>query len=208
MRNRRGTRTLCGLLLAVLVAACGGSAAVTPPPTAVPTPTPTPNPHLAEPVTVRVLMAKLAKAKLGIVANNAGVGPDGEPRAIVNATYDGWPLEIREYSSSAALLADGFAAGAPQAGDRTYVLAGLNILVAWGPDIASLDGARPDAAHRASAIALADALDPLLGPLAQATIDPVPIGGVMPTASPSPTPEPTATPKPAKTPKPKKTPKP
>lgn len=170
---RASVTVLCTLLL---VAACSG-AAPTARPSSTPRPTPTPDPHLVEPASVDVVLAKLAAAGIVVRANNASRAPRGEPLKTVNATYASWPLSLSEFSSAAALRALVAAAGNP--GGITLrapvVLAGLNVLIEYGP--APNPGApTPDAAFEEAARALADALDPLLGPLEDPRVAP-PIAG-------------------------------
>lgn len=149
----------------VLVAACGGAV---PSATIAPTHriTPTPDPHLAEPASVDQVIVKLAAMGMTVITNNASRGRDGEPVKIVNATFAGWPLSIAEYSSTARRRElhplDGGTV------ERTrMLLAGLNILVAYGPPDRP-DAPSPDPGFMNSARALAEALEPLLGPLERA----------------------------------------
>lgn len=163
--------------VALLVAGCAG-AAPSATPAATPRPTPTPDPHLTEPASVDTVLQLLARAGVRIQPNNASTGPDGEPVKRVNATYAGWPLQVTQFSSSAALRK---AAGldeepGPRNEDAAYVLVGLNILVEYGPPIRSLKDPRPEEPFRQAAAELASALDPLLGPLEQRSLDPLPIG--------------------------------
>ena len=181
------------LAAALLVGACGSPApSTTPAPTAAPTPTP--NPHLTDPASVDVVIRKLAGAGIRIQPNNASSGRNGEPVKAINFTYDGWPLVISQFSSSAALRANaGFdPAKEPRHGDATYIVAGLNILIEYGPGIRTTQDPPPDPRFRSAAMRLVDVLDPLLGPLQQASLDPLPL----PSPSPSPTvaPSPTAAP--------------
>lgn len=181
------------LAAALLVGACGSPApSTTPAPTAAPTPTP--NPHLTDPASVDVVIRKLAGAGIRIQPNNASSGRNGEPVKAINFTYDGWPLVISQFSSSAALRANaGFdPAKEPRHGDATYIVAGLNILIEYGPGIRTTQDPPPDPQFRSAAMRLVDVLDPLLGPLQQASLDPLPL----PSPSPSPTvaPSPTAAP--------------
>ncbi len=182
-----GRGALLALVLGLAVAGCSGSAAATP--TAAPStaPTPTPVAHLSEPASLTVVFAKLGEAGLAIVANNADSGgTSGEPRRRINATFAGWPLILSEYSSARALAASGFKAGTPPGqGDAPYRLAGLNILVEFGPHTTNLGAPSPDPRFREAAARLLAALDPLLGPMGQSSVDPLP-AAVSPGASPSP----------------------
>jgi len=172
--------------VALLVAACG-TAATTPSPTPPPTPTPTPDPHLTEPASVADVFQALNAAGLRITANNADSGgSSGGLLRRVNATYDSWPLILSEYASSAGLAASsGFVGGtAPTRDDAPFSFAGLNILVEYGPHTKN-DNEAPPARFSEAAQRLADALDPLLGPLAQSSVVPVVLPGVTPDAVPS-----------------------
>ena len=203
------------LAVALLLGACGSATpSMTPAPTAAPTPTP--DPHLREPVSVDVVIRKLAGAGIRMQPNNASAGRNGEPVKAINFTYDGWPLVISQFSSSAALRANAAfdPSKQPRHGDATYKVAGLNILIEYGPGIRSAQDPPPDPRFRSAAMRLVDVLDPLLGPLQQASLNPLPL----PSPSPSPTlaPSPSASPKasaaptkkPSAKPSPKATPKP
>jgi hypothetical protein len=169
-----------------VLAACG-SATGAPSPTPTPTATPTPDPHLPDPTSVQVVYQALLAAGLKIQPSTASSGgASGEPRKSVNATYDGWPLVMREFSSSAALAAvDPTRSSKPGKQDPPFTLAGLNLVFEYGPAGAS---APIPERQRASAQRLADVLDPLIGPLRQRSVVPL----VLPDAQP--TPEPSAAP--------------
>jgi hypothetical protein len=216
--QERGTaRAALIVVCAILVAACGG-AQPSPPPVAVATPVVTPDPHLHEPATADQVFRALSAAGLLIVANNAVSGVSGaEPVKRINATYLGWPLNVAQYSSSAALSKvttlwkDG---EPPRGGEVPIAIVGLNILVTWGPTTGGTPKV-PDARK-------VDALDPLLqilggllSPLRARAIIPLAIAGASatPSASPSVKPTPskpakTASPKPEKKASPKPSPKP
>ncbi|HET7725849.1 MAG TPA: hypothetical protein VFK54_00855 [Candidatus Limnocylindrales bacterium] len=182
VRHRASVTVLSAL---VLVAGCGGAA---PSATTAPTPrvTPTPDPHLAEPASVDQVIASLAAMGMTVITNNASRGRDGEPVKIVNATFAGWPLSIAEYSSTAKRRELHPLDGSTVEGTR-MLLAGLNILVLYGPPDRP-DAPSPDPGFMDSALALAQALEPLLGPLEHA-------GLLAPAASPaSPDPSPSAAP--------------
>ena len=103
----------------------------------------------------------------------------------------------------ASLLADikWQSGSVPGQGEAPVSIAGLNILIQWGP-MTGASPRKPDERQLAIATKLALALEPLLSPLAVRTI--VPIPGV----TPEPTAAPTAKPTPKPTAKPKVTPKP
>ena len=146
-------------------------------------------------------------AGLRIDPNNASTGgPGHEPVKRINATYEGWPLAISQYSTPASLLADiKWENGSqPGQGEAPINLVGLNILVEWGPTTGAAPR-KPDERQLAAAEKLALAFASLTSPLSLRTIVPIP--------SVTPTPEPTAaaTPKPSPKPSakpPKATPKP
>ncbi len=199
-----------GLVITWLAVACGG--APSPPPSAaptpVPTPSPTPNPHLSEPVTADQVYRALLKAGLEISPNTAVTGGEGkDPVKRIEASYQGWPLSIGQYMSSATLAtAEPWKDGAkPTDGMRPMSFKGLNILVEYGPTPIG-PPKQPDAARLEAGSKLRFALDALLSPLVVRTV--VPVAGPTPAPTPIATPAPTpkATPKPTK--KPTKTPKP
>jgi hypothetical protein len=150
--------------------------------------------------------------------NNASAGRNGEPVKAINFTYDGWPLVISQFSSSAALRksTEFDPSKQPRHGDATYKVAGLNILIEYGPGIRTAQDPPPDPRFRSAAMRLVDVLDPLLGPLQQASLNPLPLPSPSPspTLAPSPTPSAKASAAPTKKPsakptaKPKATPKP
>ena len=201
MTDRVRGRIAPALLAALLVAACGGAQPSTAPVVDATTgPVATPDPHLAEPATADDVLRKLALAGLRITPNNASVGPSGEPIKSINASFEGWPLQISQYSSGVALRkVEKFdPAKGPRGGDSTYMLVGLNILVEYGPAIHTKKDPPPDARFRSSALKLVEVLDPLLGPLEQVSIDPLPLPGAPATTAPSPSAaaSPEASPKP------------
>lgn len=171
------------VLVGVLLAACGSSPSPSPTPTPVPSPTPTPDPHLTEPASAEAIFRALAAAGLRIVPNNAVTGGAGEePRLRINATYVNWPLVIHEYSTSAALRdrARFRPGGRPTIGEAPFNLAGLNILVEFGPHAKNRNEPPPDPRFREAAVALIEVLDPLIGPLAQMSIEPLPVPTLTP----------------------------
>lgn len=173
------------VLLAGTLAACGAPPSPSPTPTPAPSPTPTPDPHLTEPASAEAIFRALDAAGLRIVPNNAVTGGAGEePRLRINATYLNWPLVIHEYSTSAALRDRArFRPGRrPTIGEAPFNLAGLNILVEFGPHAKNRNEPPPDPRFREAAVALIAVLDPLIGPLAQMSIEPLPV----PTPAPSP----------------------
>lgn len=189
MRPER--RHSVGLVLGIaVVVACGGNPTPSPSPQPSPSPTPTPIAHLTEPASINALFTKIDSAGLNVKANNADGSPTGEPRKRINATYAGWPLIMSEYSSRAALRTAGRfdPSKTPAADDPPYAFAGLNVLVEYGPRTPQREGV-PEQRYHSAAIALILVLDPLIGPLEQRSIDPLPLrggGGATPAPTPSP----------------------
>jgi hypothetical protein len=173
--GRPGALVLTGLL-AVSVAACGPAVAPSVEPTARPTPVITPDPHLTEPVTADEIFVAIGPIDLPFVANNASPGREGDPMVKrINADLGNWPLIITEFRSSAALrAATGWDASRPPVqGDPPFAFVGLNILVEFGPSTGvRLDA--PDPARQEQAKLLVAILDPLLWPLEQRSVVPVP----------------------------------
>ncbi len=191
-------------LFGVILAACGSAPAASAPPTPAPTPVVTPDPHLREPVTADQIFRVLVAAKLRIVPNNATAGGNPDVVKQINADLGGWPLRIVEYRSSAALAKFlGAKAGpAPGRNDAPYAFAALNVLVQYGPITARVP-ALPDDVRQQAAASILAALDPLLWPVVQRSVEQIPGRTAEPSATPVP---PSASPKPAKTPKPSKKP--
>lgn len=183
------------LVAAALVAACA-EAPPTPSPTVAPTPTPTPNPHLAAPATADEVFLALGAGGLRLTANNAASGAaDGPLVKRINATYLGWPLSLSEYRSTDALTeATAWEDGVPPGvGDPPVAIAGLNILVEWGP-ASNAEPKHPVGAQVNGLRDLAGRLDLLLSPLRARSVVAVP-GLTASTdsaasASPEPTPKP------------------
>src|SRR5262245_11102843 len=183
----RGRTLVVAIVIGVMAIGCGGGPASAPPsPTPVPTPAPTPVAHLLAPVKADDLYLALRRAGLRIDPNNASTGgPGHEPVKRINATYEGWPLAISQFSTPASLLADVTwqNGSVPGQGEAPVSIIGLNILIQWGP-MTGASPRKPDERQLETAVKLALALEPLVSPLSLRTI--VPIPGV--------TPEPTATP--------------
>jgi hypothetical protein len=162
-----------------LLGACGSAPPSTVPATPRPTPVITPDPHLGDPATANDVFLGLARAGLRMTANNADAG--GEDSALVkriNATYLGWPLAVSEYRTSAALarVTDWAEEGKPGQGDPPVAIAGLNILVEWGPTTGEAPP-EPDGARRDGLRELASQLDRLLSPLRARAVIAVPGAG-------------------------------
>ena len=176
--------------------------------TPVPTPAATPIAHLTAPVKSDAVFRAMVASGLRIATNNASTGgPGKEPIKRINATYEGWPLAISEYSTPGTLLsAVNWKSGSiPGQGEAPIAIIGENILIEWGPTTGA-SPRRPDGRQMAAAESLATALNALVSPLSLRTI--VPIPGVTPDPTPAPTAKATPKPTPKPTGKPKATPKP
>jgi hypothetical protein len=172
--SNRGLRAAAITIVAALAAACGGSAPPTPPPAPPATPVITPDPHLRAPVSVDALFRLVSAAGIRITPNTASNGTDGEPIKRITATYNDWPLVLTEFSSADALRKVGRfdPKTRPQPGEAPYILAGLNILVEFGPQSTNDPKPTPaDPPRRAALEALVAVLDPLLGPLSERSVD-------------------------------------
>ena len=183
-------------LFALLVAGCGQTAAPSASPTAIPTPVITPDPHLTEPVTADQVFRVLSSAKLGMRANNATLG-GGVPDVVkvINADIGGWPLRITEYRTSTALRkAVGWKGPTPARNEAPYAIAGLNVLVAFGPISRTAPPKPPEAARQEVAVAIVAALDPLLWPLAQHSVVVIPARSADPAARGAPSAKPSSAP--------------
>ncbi len=183
--HMRGARSAAALVVAALLfAACGGA----PPsaaPTAAPTPLITPNPHLPSPATAKQVFSGLGKAGLKITANTATLGVEGSDVVTrIYATYLGWPFDVVEYRSTSALskVTEWPAGEAPGNGEPPIALAGMNILVTWGPTVSGAKPGKPDSRQSDGLRALVSALDPLLSPLRARANVPVAIAGQVATA--------------------------
>jgi hypothetical protein len=184
-------------LFALIVVGCGQTAAPSASPTPIPTPVVTPDPHLNEPVTADQIFRVLGSAKLGMKANNATLG-GGNPAIVkvINADIGNWPVKITEYRSSSALTkALGWKDGtAPVRNQAPFAVAGLNVLIEFGPMGTAAAPEAPDAERQQLAATIVAVLDPLLWPLAQHSVVVAPSR----TAEPAPSAAPSA--KPAKAP--------
>jgi len=190
-RAGRGSRAAVGclaLLAVTLLAACSPAAAQSAPPTPTATPSPTPDPHLSEPVTADQIFRALALAKTGIVANNANSG-NGNKNIVkqINADIGSWPLRITEYTSSATRAKSiAWKGSAPVRNQAPYAVAGLNVVVEFGPINKAGAPVAADPARAKHAEAIVAALDPLLWPLAQHSVVMIPARSAVPAASAAP----------------------
>ena len=185
---------------ALLVAACASPPPPSASPTVRPTPIITPDPHLADPTTADAVYLALGAAGLRMTANNAASGADDSPLVKrINATFLGWPLAVSQYRTTAALeqRTDWAPDARPSQGEVPVAIAGLNVLIEWGPTT----GAEPRAPSGKQVQGLRDlatALDVLLSPLRVRSV--VAIPGIRSTASADPSGE--ASPAPEATPAP------
>jgi hypothetical protein len=184
------------IALSSTAAACGSSAPPSvAPPTVAPTPVITPDPHLTEPATADQIFNAIRVGKLPLSVNNASAGAPGAPIIKqINAQIANWPLIITEYRS-AQVLRDALKwdpTAGPKQGDPPYSWVAMNILIAFGPVTGK--PTTPDADRQAQAQALIALVDPLVWPIEQKSMAPVPTK----TAPPAPTaPPPAASPAPA-----------
>jgi hypothetical protein len=174
--------------MSVIAAACGSSAPPSvAPPTSAPTPVITPDPHLTEPATADQIFNAIRVGKLPLSVNNATAGgPDSPVVKQINAQVANWPLIITQYRSATALR-DALKwdpAGGPQQGDPPYAWAGMNVLIAFGP-VTGVPAA-PDASRQEQAKALVSLIDPLLWPMEQRSIAPIPTKLAILPATPAP----------------------
>jgi hypothetical protein len=142
----------------------------------------------------------MGSAGLKIIPNTASEGTKGEPVKRITATYADWPLVLTEFSTATALQTVGKFDPARKLsrGEAPYILVGQNIMVEFGPrDTNDPTPVPAEPAQMKALMALVAALDPLLGPLTQRSIQPVALPTPIPTPSPVPTPTPVPTPNPA-----------
>jgi hypothetical protein len=185
----RGTLAFASLVvLSVSLAACGSTPpASVAPPTALPTPVITPDPHLSEPVTADQIFTAIRVAKLPLSVNNATTGLPGAPIVKqINAQVSNWPLVITQYRSSTVLrdaLKWNPSAG-PKQGDPPYAWVAMNILISFGPVTGK--PTTPDAERQEQAQTLVGLVDPLLWPIEQRAMTPVPTKTAPPAETPAP----------------------
>jgi hypothetical protein len=166
-------------LALVVASACGGATA-TPEPAGSSGPVITPDPHLSEPVSIDALYRMLGSAGIRITPNTASKGPHGEPVKRIVGTYRDWPIVLSQYSSHAKLTAEAnFDVKVPPGrGEAPYIIGGLNILIEFGPRITNdASPAPPPDDKQKAMMALVNFLDPLVGPLSQRSVVPLPISG-------------------------------
>jgi hypothetical protein len=120
----------------------------------------------------------LGAAGIHIVPLTASIGTTGEPIKRITATYTDWPLVLSQYSTADALrrIARFDPRTPPVRGEPPYNIAGMNILIEFGPrDTNAPKPVAADATRQAALVALVNALDPLIGPLSQRSVVPVPL---------------------------------
>ena len=185
-RSNRGLRAAVALAAIVLVAGCGGGNSTPQPSAASGAPSSTPDPHLAAPAKVDDVFRLMGSRGVRIIPNTASEGTRGEPIKRITATYADWPLVLTEFSSESALrrVAKFDPAERPRRGEAPYIVVGLNIMIEYGPRNTNDAAPQPaDAAHEQALMALVAAMDPLLGPLSQRSVKPIPLPGVSVPAS-------------------------
>jgi hypothetical protein len=175
--SNRGLRAACAVAaVTALVAGCGGGPSPSPAPVAAATPIVTPNPHLSAPASVDAVFRWVGSHGIRITANTASGGTNGEPVKVISATYNDWPLVLTQYTSADALrkVARFDPKTKPQRGEAPYIVAGMNILVEFGPQSTNdTTPAKADPVRRAALEALVATLDPLVGPLTVRSVDSV-----------------------------------
>ncbi len=168
------------LVAVVLVAGCGGGNATPQPSASASTPSSTPDPHLAAPAKVDDVFRLMGSAGIRIIPNTASEGTTGEPVKRITATYADWPLVLTQFSSESALRRVGKfdPSVRPQRGEAPYIVVGLNIMIEYGPRNTNDASPQPaDPTHEKALMALIAAMDPLLGPLSQRSVKPIPLPG-------------------------------
>jgi hypothetical protein len=178
--RHRGVSRAAACVAALIVAALVAGACSSPPPsvapTVAPTAVPSPSLHLGSTATVQDVFNGLGRAGLRITANTAMTGQDGgDVVRKIFATYLGWPLDVIEYRSVAALakVTKWSAGDAPGRGEPPVAIAGSNILVTWGPKTEAGKPRVPDAQQLDGLRDLVAALDLMLSPLKARTVVPV-----------------------------------
>ena len=190
-------------MLACFAVACGGPAVSTAPsadPTPQPSVGPTPVAPLTEPATADQVYRALVAAGLRVQANTATGGVGEDPLKVIQASYEGWPLSIAQWSSNKALKESFFwkPGARPGRGEPPIQFRGLNMLVQWGPVPSGLPMA-PNDEQTVSAVKLRNALESLIAPIT--TRANVTLPGTKPVATPAPSKAPPkASPKPKPSP--------
>jgi hypothetical protein len=187
--NHRARKVLALALAAGLssvAVACGSPPAASgvPASDAAATPVVTPDPHLAEPATADQVFNAIRHGSLPLSVNNATAGGPNSPLIKqINAQVANWPLVISEYRTSSQLreLISWEPGTGPRQGDPPYTWVGMNIVVKFGPTTGI--PAAPDAMRQEQAKALIGLIDPLLWPLEQRSMAPVPIKTAPPGAA-------------------------
>jgi hypothetical protein len=180
-------RLAAGAAVAITIATgCGSPPAAPSSPSLRPTPVVTPDPHLTEPATADQIFGAIRVGDLPLLVNNATGGDPASPIAKkINAAIGDWPLVISEYRTSALLRSttNWNPATPPVQGDPPFSFVGLNILVEFGPANSPL--AAPSATRQEQAKGLLALIEPLLWPIEQRSIVPVPTRSAVPSSVPS-----------------------
>ena len=174
--SNHAARLGAGAVMAMLlITACGNPPASSSPPTAIPTPVITPDPHLTEPATADQIFGAIRVGDLPLLVNNATGGDPNSPiTKTINAAIGDWPLVITEFRTSALLRStiNWNPAQPPATGNPPYSFVGLNILIEFGPMTGALG--QPTSTRQEQAERLVALVDPLLWPLEQRSVAPVP----------------------------------
>jgi hypothetical protein len=173
--NHRVRAGVTLLTAALALAGCSTTPPSAAPATVRPTAAITPDPHLTEPVTADQIFTAIRVGDLPLSVNNATSGDPTSPIVKrINADIGNWPLVISEFRTGAALReALGWdPAVPPQQGDPPYSFVAMNVLVQFGPVTGPL--AAPDERRTNQAEILIGLLDPLLWPIEQRSVVPIP----------------------------------
>jgi len=175
--SNHAARLAAGAAVALIVMTCCASPpASSPPVTPRPTPVITPDPHLTDPATADDIFRAIRVGGLPLHVTNATSGDPNSPVVKrINADIGNWPLIISEYRTSALLRESlKWDPKAPLAqGNPPYAFVGMNILVEFGPVTGLLS--RPDNSRQKQAEGLVALIDPLLWPLEQRSLLPLPV---------------------------------
>ena len=184
--NHLARLTTGAVLATTLVTACGGQPPSAAPATPRPTPVITPDPHLSEPAKADDIFLAIRVGDLPLNVTNATAGDPTSPIVKrINADIGNWPLVISEFRSGTLLreATKWDPAIPPVQGNPPYAFVGLNILIEFGPVTGLI--ARPEPLRQEQAEALVALIDPLLWPLEQRSVVPLPTKTAPPGAAPS-----------------------
>jgi hypothetical protein len=176
-------------VLAIALAACGGSS--TPPPSSAnpgATPPTAQDRHITGNVDPNRIFQILAGAGLPVHQESLGAGPSGEPVSVLFVRDGFQPLAIQQFSSPKAVIEAGFKPGTKIGkGDSTYTFWAANIVINLGPSDAKVVPATPTAELQTEAARVVSVLDPFIGPFYQRSVDPITLPSTPVPATPAPT---------------------